>query len=193
MILIKKITIIFIPLFIVVTGLSALSYLLVQQDIRIGANTPLIQAAENTANSISMGNDLTKLKNNSKIDLAKNLATFIMVYDSKRNPIISIGTLHSDIPQVPTGVFNYVDANGEDSLTWEPETGVRLAIVVTKFNTSNSSGYVVAGRSLRVIENNENVLELDTIIAWIIINSSCLIMTTALAFLLESGNIRKSE
>ena len=46
-------------------------------------------------------------------------------------------------------------ANGINVLTWQPESGVRSAIVVKSY----PGGYVLAGRSLQSVEQRETSLE----------------------------------
>src|SRR6266536_2297586 len=60
--------------------------------------------------------------------------------------------------QRSAGIFDYVKQNGEDRLTWQPQTGIRSAIVVTQFK-GTTSGFVLAGRSLREVGKREDSLE----------------------------------
>ncbi len=50
-------------------------------------------------------------------------------------------------------VFCTVSASrvGEDRITWQPEPGIRSAVVVVHY-TGATPGYVMAGRSLREVE-----------------------------------------
>ena len=61
-----------IPLAVVITCLSGLIYLTVQQDIRIGANDPQIQIAEDLTNQLSSGQNPQNLIPPTKIDLPGN-------------------------------------------------------------------------------------------------------------------------
>jgi hypothetical protein len=64
---------------------------------------------------------------------------------------------------------------GEDRFTWQTASGLRFATVIVYWTATQhpssgaiSSGFVLAARSLREIENREGQLELIVGIAWII-------------------------
>ena len=80
--------------------------------------------------------------------------------DSSGLPLASSGDLFGLPPIPPSGVFDYVRAHGHDQITWQPAEGVRHAIVVDRYR----GGFVVAGRSLSVVEQNE-----DTLLRWVVI------------------------
>ena len=54
------------------------------------------------------------------------------------------------------------DAHGQDRLTWQPESGVRSAVVVQPWR----DGYVVVGSSLRLVEERESNALLIAGLAW---------------------------
>ena len=62
-------------------------------------------------------------------------------------------------PSFPRGVLVSAHATGIDEVTWQPRSGVRIATV----NVPWSGGTVTAGRSLRVVEEQE--LSLETLVA----------------------------
>ena len=55
------------------------------------------------------------------------------------------------MPTLPSGVFDYVRKNGQDRITWQPEPGVRSAVIVTRV-TGTKPGFMMAGRSMRESE-----------------------------------------
>lgn len=156
----------FLPLFILITGICGVIALTVQQNYRLSANDPQIQMAEDTGIALSGGQKITDLLSTQKIDIATSIAPFLVIYDNKGLPIAASGTLNNQLPQLPAGIFNYVDQNGEDKVTWQPFPGVRDAIVVVKYVTDQGTGYVMAGRSLREIEKRETQLETQVAIGW---------------------------
>jgi hypothetical protein len=81
------------------------------------------------------------------------------VFDDSGKALASSGTLHNQLPILPSGVFDYVRRSGEDRITWQPEPGVRSAVVVTPYSGA-SSGFVMAGRSMRESEARTSQLEL---------------------------------
>ncbi len=153
-----------IPLAVAVTVLSGLVYVAVQQNYRMNANDPQIQLAEDVANGLSNGKKLGQF--NEQLDMAKSLSAFMIVYDDKGTPVASSVALNGNVPTISAGVMDYVRTHGEDRLTWEPQPGIRNAIVVTRY-TGTSTGFILAGRSLREVEQRERMLTFYVFSAWV--------------------------
>ena len=62
-------------------------------------------------------------------------------------------TLHGTIPVVPSGVLEAARAGGTDTVTWQPETGLRMAIVARQA----AGKVVVAGQSLAPFEAGDRM------------------------------------
>jgi len=152
---------------IVVTGLIGLLYAAVQQDLRQGANDPQIQMAEDAAAKLADGQSVQSVVPSEKVDIAKSLAPYLIIFDANGNPIASSAQLDGQTPTVPSGVFDSVRQNGEDRITWQPQAGVRSAVVVTQFKGS-TSGFVLAGRSLREVEKREDGLMQILVAGWVV-------------------------
>jgi len=150
---------------IVVSGLSGLIYGVAQQDIRQGANDPQIQMAEDIAAELANGQSVQSVVPAEKVDIARSLAPYIIVFNVTGNPIASSAELNGQIPTIPSGVFDSVRQSGEDRFTWEPQAGVRSAVVVTRFSGS-SSGFVLAGRSLREAEKRIDGVGEFVLVGW---------------------------
>jgi hypothetical protein len=83
-----------------------------------------------------------------------------MVFDPQGTVLASSARLHGAIPVLPGGVLAHARATGEHRLSWQPEPGIREAIVVVSAR-KGQLGYVVAGRSLRETERlKQQVLHL---------------------------------
>lgn len=149
-----------IPFAVVITAFCGLIYLAVQQDIRHSANDPQIQMAEDAAVSLSSGEALKDISSN-KVAIARSLAPFMIVYDASGNPLTSSGMLNGQTPELPKGVFDYVRERGEDRVTWQPSTTVRIAAVIVSYQTNKTTGFVLVGRSLREVEEREDLLLLQ--------------------------------
>jgi len=164
------------PLALAATLIIGLSYVLVQQDLRISANDPQIQMAEDAASSLGAGQSIESIVPATKIDIATSLAPYLVVYDDAGKPLASSGLLHNQMPSLPSGVFDYVRAKGENRITWQPEQGVRSAVVIARV-TGARQGFVMAGRSLREVEAREDnelklsmlggILTLGALLVWI--------------------------
>jgi hypothetical protein len=140
------------------TVVTALTYAAVQQDYRQSANDPQIQMAEDAASGT--------FNVTGTVNMNESLAPYLVFYSASGTPVSGNGMLDGKLPGLPQGIFTYVLNSGEDRVTWQPETGIREAIVVVKMDGS-SGGFVMAGRSLREVEYREDQLEFITDIAWI--------------------------
>lgn len=153
------------PIAVAISAMSALVYLAVQQNFRQNLNDPQIQLTEDAAVMLGNRQPVTALVGSSKVDVASSLAPFLIVYDDSGNVVASSAQLNGQTPPLPAGVFASVRQSGEDRLTWQPQNGVRLATVVTHFSGS-TPGFVLAGRSMREVEDRIGQLELMTAAAW---------------------------
>lgn len=145
---------------IVIIGLWFLVAATMQQVIRQSANDPQVQIAEDAAASLGAGQSIQNVVPANKVDIANSLASYVVVFDIHGKPIAASGQLNGQMPTVPSGVFDSVRQSGEDRLTWQPQIGVRSAVVVTQFK-GQTSGFVLAGRSLRESERlQDNITQL---------------------------------
>jgi hypothetical protein len=160
---------------VIVSGLTGLIYVAVQQDIRHAADDPQIQMAEDTAAKLADGQQIQNVVPSEKVDIAKSLAPYIMIFDTTGKPIASSAQLDGQTPTIPPGVFDYVRQNDEDRFTWQPQSGVRSAVVVTQFKGPNP-GFVLAGRSLREVEKRE-----DDIMQILLLGLIAMLLVTLLA------------
>jgi hypothetical protein len=179
---------IWLPLAVVATGLMLLTYTAVQQDLRISANDPQIQMAEDAAARLQAGGSPFSEVPVDKVDIASSLSTFVSVYDSSRKLVAANVLLDQRQPDLPSGVLEYTAAHGQDRVTWQPRTGVRCAVVAVYYH-GQSTGYVVVGRSLREVEKRVGNLGLLTGVAWVLILAASLVITLITAA--ATGWIRK--
>ena len=144
----------------------ALVYGAVQQDFRQSANDPQIEMAENAAARILSGDSPTGIASEfKKVDIAQSLSPYLIFFDGEGTPIAGSGRLHGEIPKPPAGVFAFAEAYGEHRFTWQPESDVRSAVVLVPYR-AGTSGFVMAGRSLREVEKREEKLGLQVFLAW---------------------------
>lgn len=83
-----------------------------------------------------------------RVDLSHYLGTFWMRYDAAGDPTAGNGYLGGSLARVPIGVLEAAKASGEDAVSWEPEPGLRFALVAQPAG----DGVVVAGQSLERTE-----------------------------------------
>ncbi len=160
----RNLLVVYLCIFAFVSVVFLTIYAAVQQDYRQSANDPQIQIAEDAAASLDGGGAFQSVILPTRIDIATSLSVFTTVFNDAGQPIGSSGYLNGEMPTLPSGVFNYVRSHGEDRFTWQPEKGVRDAVVVTKY----SGGFVLAGRSLREVEKRESALLAEVFVGWLI-------------------------
>lgn len=157
-----------IPLAVVVTALCGLVYVVGQQNLRQAANDPQIQISEDLAGQLGQKKLPTPQTAIEIIDISKSLSPFVIVYDDRGQAIASTARLNGKVPTLPKGVLEYTKVHKQDRITWEPQKGIRHAIVVTRVE-NGIKGYVLAGRSLREVEKREDMLLQQVGLSWIII------------------------
>jgi hypothetical protein len=139
------------PLAAAITILAGTIYVSVQQSIRLGANNPQVQMAEDTAQALAAKQTVESVLPAGKVDIALSQAPYLVIFDAKGAPVASSGLLHGAIPSLPGGVFDAARQTGEDRISWQPEAGVRSAVVIVPVS-GGAGGFVMAGRSLREAE-----------------------------------------
>ena len=153
---------------IILTALVFFVSVAVQQVIRQSANDPQVQMAEDAAAKLASGQSAQDVAPKENVNIASSLATYMIIFDANGQPIASSAQLNGRTPTIPSGVFDSVRATGEDRITWQPQDGVRSAVVVTQFKGSNS-GFVLAGRSLRETERLEDYMMSLFIFNWLFV------------------------
>jgi hypothetical protein len=79
------------------------------------------------------------------------------IYDAAGQPLESSAELGGLPPRPPSGVFDYARLHGENRVTWQPEPGTRIALVV-KPMPGISGWFIAAGRNMREVEKRESYL-----------------------------------
>lgn len=141
-----------------------------QQMLRLGANEPQVQLSEDTANKLNGGLSVKSINLPEKVEISQSLSPYIIILDQNKKVLSSSATLNGIVPVIPSGIFDSVAKNGEERVTWQPQPGVRQAIVVNKYSDGSLNGFVVAGRSLRETEFLIDKLGRDIFVGWIAIN-----------------------
>ena len=150
---------------IAVTGVSVMSYAIVQQDYRESLNDPQIQMAEDAAAQILAGTSPSLVVPTGKVDITNSLAPWLAVYNGNGDIIASNGVLDGSAPTLPQGVFNTSSwqslvvghhFNGspvdQNRFTWQPTPSVRQAVVLVYIPAPQGPLYVAAGRNMREVE-----------------------------------------
>jgi hypothetical protein len=147
------------PVAVAVTVLSGTVYVVAQQVLRTGANDPQVQMAEDAAaEGVTVaGSGLPA------VDMRTSLAPWMIVYGPDRREVGGSARLHGKLPDYPVSAFDFAPVGGRHEITWEPEPGVRAATVIVGFK----GGWIVAGRSLRLVEERETLALELTLAGWL--------------------------
>ena len=144
-------------------------YVVAQQSLRQTANTPQIKIAEDTSALLDTGKPADYFTSDTKVDIAKDSDVFTIIYDSTGQPVASSGFLNGVMPVIPLGVLQASAKNGQNRITWEPQTGVRIASVTVPY----ANGFVVVGRSLKDTEARIDVV--GSVIFWAWLTAAALV------------------
>jgi len=133
------------------------------QVLRLQADETQVQLAEDAARRLADGAPAPSvLPPGEEVPLASSLAPWLAVYDGNGAPLASNGSYRGAAPMLPTGVFEFARSHHGHRLSWQPRKGVRQALVIVDL----PKGFVVAGRSLREVEEHKRqVLDL-ALMAW---------------------------
>lgn len=151
----------------IITLACGIIYVTVQQDFRLSANDPQLQMAQDAAIAIDKGTDPKNLTGtNASLEISQELSPFLMVYDPSGSLIAGNARLNGKPLKIPQGVIDYIRKNGRDAASWQPEPGVRQAMVGV--STARKDYIVVAGRSLGPTEERISRLGEQVAFGWIV-------------------------
>ena len=155
------------PFAVGITVVCGLVYVAVQQDLRLSANDPQIQLAEDAAAALEAGAAPASVVPTATVDVAGSLAPVVMVFDAQGALLAGSARLAGSPPALPPGVLTAVAASGEERLSWQPTAGVRLAAVIVPVSgSSGPAAFVLAARNMREVERRITRVELYAGAAW---------------------------
>ena len=148
----------------IVTLLCGIVYVVGQQGFRQSADDPQYQLVQDAASAINKGVDPKSLTAAAPVDLAQALSPYLIIYDKAGNMVVNGALLNNQPLKIPQGVLDYIKLHGVDHATWQPQPGIRQAMVGMR--TNGSSYVVIAGRSLRKIEERISTLGQQVVFSW---------------------------
>jgi len=148
------------PLTLALLGVVAFAYVALQQNYRLNANDPQIEIASDLAAQMSAGSLPTDAVDTHmiKVDPSKSLATFGIIVDNNGKVTASNMEMDGTTAVPPKGVLNASSLTHQNRITWQPQTGTRIALVVQAYKHDDNTGYVIVGRSLKEVEVREDML-----------------------------------
>lgn len=157
-----------VSLALVLSFLGGGAALVIDQMMRSGANQPQIDMVNWYAGELGAGVAPEDEIPPGYVDLESSLQPFVIFYDDQGRPVKGTGYLDQALPAPPSGVFDFVREHGSEKVTWEPRHGVRLASVIQRVN-GNNAGFLLAGRSLRLVEEEKDILWKMALGVWIVV------------------------
>lgn len=145
------------PLAALSVALALISYQGIELSHRTAADDVQRVIAQEAAVTLGRGTLPETIIPEGKVVIGESLAPYLNIYDGQGLPVAGSGYLRGDLPKLPPGVFSAAREQGENRTTWQPEPGIRHAIVVVPFG-DGPAGYAVAGRSLSETEKRERSL-----------------------------------
>jgi hypothetical protein len=142
---------------VILSFLGGAAAFVIDQMMRSGANQPQIDMVNWYAGEIRAGEAPDNVIPPGYVDLENSLQPFVIFYDDQGRPGPGTGYLDQALPVPPPGVFAFVRGHGSEKVTWQPRPGVRLASVIQRIN-GKTPGFVLAGRSLRLVEEEKSIL-----------------------------------
>lgn len=165
-----------------VTIIFGTIYATVQQSLRLSANDPQIQIAEDMAAQLDSDRQLPASPDR-KVDVTKSLAPFYAIYN-KAGRLVSSNTDLGNIPAVPVGVLQRAAGREYNVVTWQPTDKLRFAAVTV----ASQQYYVLSARSLREVEKREDRTMLLASLGWL----ASLVVLAASVWLRQASKPRKT-
>ncbi len=130
----------------------------------------------------TLGNTPGSTYSAAHVAIESNVSPYLVIFDSYGHPIGGTGYLDGQLPTLPGGLFDAARTKGEDVLTWQPQTGVRSAILLVPIS-NGADGFVMGGRSLRYVEQEEDALTMRSALGWLVVMFAALVGSFIAVFL----------
>lgn len=159
-----------------------------QQLLRRGADQPQALMVSLAASRLANGESPNEVIPAGHIEIRGDLEPFLIYYDERGIPRTGTGSLDQALPVPPPGVFEYLRTHPDDSFTWQPRHDVRIATVMQRIQGPHA-GFLLAGRSLLLVEKQESLLYHLSVVSWLVV----LLLLTLGAALLSRHARKQSE
>ena len=143
---------------IIVTLIFGSAYVTLQQLGRRAANDAPTAAAAAQVEGLGF-----LAPNAPRLELTPDSGVFVIVYGADNKPISGTAALHGSLPVLPDGVLESARRTGSDAVTWQPEPGLRMAVVARPAGDQ----VVVAGQSLKPAEDRNLMVLMFLSAAWL--------------------------
>ena len=142
----KKVLITRLPIVAAVSLCIGLSYSLMQQTVRLGANISAAALLDNVVAKVDQStNQLQAMTAISQSRMVQD--PFVIFFDANKTILASSFISSGEMSTIPGGVFDYTKAHGEDRVTRQTPGKVRYAIVM-RYLPQDGGLFLVAGNPL---------------------------------------------
>jgi len=170
---------------VLVTGLSAGLYLVMQQSERQGADDAPARLVSQVAAQLTRGGAVDVAADDPRaVDIAASDEPFFVVYDSAGRAVAGSGRLNGALAVIPAGVLAEARHTGADHVTWQTTDGRRFATVERRAGDD----VVVGAQSLGPTEARIDRLGLVVLVVWL-----CLLAVIAAGFVVDRAVSRRSH
>jgi len=139
-------------------------YMLAQQYGRSAANDVPTALAESVSAQLKSGIQPGDVAVSvGRADIANSFNPFVVVYGKDFRPVVGTGYLDGQLARIDKGVFSQTKEGKYHTVTWQPQSGVRIASV----ETQAGGYYVMAGQSLKLVENRATTLFKLAALGWL--------------------------
>ena len=149
---------------LLVTFVFGVVYVSIQQSLRRAANEPQASMAREAARDLDAGSRPLDVTGGRRIDIAYDMTPFLIVYDKSGRVVAGKGYLKGRVPQVPIGVLRAANTRQSNTVTWQPESGVRIASA----SFASNDYYVLGGRSLAQADAAINTVGRTVLASWLV-------------------------
>ena len=130
---------------------------------RRDVNQPLIAMLNTAKEELSKGAEITSVIPKNKVKMETELEPFMIIFNERGEIATGSVELEGKTPKLPISILEVTKDKGINKITWQPKQGIRSAVVIIPY----PHGWILAGRSLRIVEADEiKWLELITIL-WV--------------------------
>lgn len=168
------------PLALATSGIFLFAYWGIQQEYRMSANDPQIQLAEDGAARLVSGDVPAYVVGTLHVlDIKTSSAPWIAIYDGSGKPVTGTAILDEAAAQLPKGVYDtstwrhsaefgvpLSTPASETRFSWQPESGVRQAVVLVHVDSPAFTGFIASGRSLNEVEARVATLTQGAALIW---------------------------
>lgn len=171
----KKALPIWLPFAIGITLLAGAAYFFVPRFAAANSTGPLARLAEQAVEKLEAGRPIPQVVPGQVNDIVRTPTPYLMVFDPQGNVLASSGSFRGQQPQVPSGLFTFLQGDGWDGAEWQPAPGIRQELAIRRY----ADGFVLAGRPVTSAQDGDPAVRRLIVALWV----AALVSTLALVAL----------